>query len=176
MDRADRYLKIATLTVMDKSYEVSTLVADPKNSCRGIIKLPASLVERNVLVKLRDSNPTIKILAARRMGSTDSILVTFEGSKVSFYIDYLRTDLRCRPYRQKVEACSRCRQLGHRQDVCPNVTIYVSVQNAARQILLRTTAAPLLASSATEHMRLVHQSADFVTNHGHRPPHHQKLN
>ncbi|KAH7964956.1 hypothetical protein HPB49_002636 [Dermacentor silvarum] len=123
MDRADRYLKIATLTIMDKSYEVSTHVADPKNSCRGIIKLPASLVEGNVLVKLRDSNPTIKILAARRMGSTDSILVTFEGSKVPFYIDYLRTDLRCRPYRQKVEACARCRQLGHRQDVCPNVTI-----------------------------------------------------
>ncbi|KAH7985330.1 hypothetical protein HPB49_026480 [Dermacentor silvarum] len=132
MDRADRYLKIATLTIMDKSYEVSTHVADPKNSCRGIIKLPASLVEGNVLVKLRDSNPTIKILAARRMGSTDSILVTFEGSKVPFYIDYLRTDLRCRPYRQKVEACARCRQLGHRQDVCPNVTICLSKMRHAR--------------------------------------------
>ncbi|KAH7940720.1 hypothetical protein HPB49_004420 [Dermacentor silvarum] len=56
MDRADRYFKIVTLTIMDKSYEVSTHVADPKNSCRGIIKLPASLVEGNVLVKLRDSN------------------------------------------------------------------------------------------------------------------------
>ncbi|KAH7933323.1 hypothetical protein HPB49_011550 [Dermacentor silvarum] len=43
--------------------------------------------------------------------------------QVPFYIDYLRTDLRCRPYRQKVEACAKCRQLGHRQDVCPNVTI-----------------------------------------------------
>ncbi|KAH7959999.1 hypothetical protein HPB49_016065 [Dermacentor silvarum] len=160
---------------MDKSYEVSTHVADPKNSCRGSIKLPASLVEGNVLVKLRDSNPTIKILAARKMGSTNSILVTFEGSKVPFYIDYLHTDLRCRSYRQKVEACAKCRQLGHHQDVCPNGQ-YVSAQNAARQILLRTTAAPLLASSATEHMRLVHQSADFVTNHGHRFPHHQKLN
>ncbi|KAH7959714.1 hypothetical protein HPB49_013299 [Dermacentor silvarum] len=85
MDRADRYLKIATLTNMGKSYEVSTNVADPKNWCRGIIKLPASLVEGNLLVKLRDSNRTIKILAARRMGSTDSILVTFEGSKVPFY-------------------------------------------------------------------------------------------
>ncbi|KAH7958684.1 hypothetical protein HPB49_004293 [Dermacentor silvarum] len=106
-----------------KSYEVSTHVADPENSCRGVIKLPASLVEGNVLVKLRDSNPTMKILAARRIGSTDSILVTFEGSKVPFYIDYLRTDLRCRPYRQKVEACAKCRQFGHCQGVCPNVTI-----------------------------------------------------
>ncbi|KAH7954990.1 hypothetical protein HPB49_023682 [Dermacentor silvarum] len=108
---------------MGKSYEVSTHVADPKNSCRGIIKLPASLVEGNVLVNLRDSNPTINILAARKMGSTDSFLVTFEGSKFPFYIDYLRTDLCCRRYRQNVEACAKCRKLGHRKDVCPNVTI-----------------------------------------------------
>ncbi|KAH7933459.1 hypothetical protein HPB49_012850 [Dermacentor silvarum] len=81
MDRAERYLKIATLTIMDKRYEVSTHVADPKNSCRAIIKLPASLVKGNVLVNLRDCNPTIKILAARRMGFTDSILVTFESSR-----------------------------------------------------------------------------------------------
>ncbi|KAH7965207.1 hypothetical protein HPB49_004700 [Dermacentor silvarum] len=84
MDRADRYLKIATLIIMEKSYEVSTQVADPETSCTGIIKLPASLVEGNVLVNLRDSNTTIKIQAARRMGSTNSILVTFEGSKVPF--------------------------------------------------------------------------------------------
>ncbi|KAH7961300.1 hypothetical protein HPB52_007074 [Rhipicephalus sanguineus] len=122
MDRADRYLKIATLTIMGKSYEVSTHVADPENSCKGIIKLPASLVERNVLANLRESNPAINILTARRMGTTDFILVTFEGLRVPFYIDYLRTDLRCRPYRQKVEACTKCRQLGHRQDVCPNAT------------------------------------------------------
>ncbi|KAH7987774.1 hypothetical protein HPB52_025545 [Rhipicephalus sanguineus] len=114
MDRADRYLKIAT--------QVSTHVADPKNSCKGIIKLPASLVEGNVLANLRESNPAINILTARRMGTTDFILVTFEGLREGFYIDYLRTDLRCRPYRQKVEACTKCRQLGHRKDVCPNAT------------------------------------------------------
>ncbi|KAH7979461.1 hypothetical protein HPB49_009479 [Dermacentor silvarum] len=77
MDRADRYLKIATLTIMGKSYEVSTHVADPKNKCKGIIKLPASLVKVNVLDNLRDSNPTINILPVQRMGSTDSTLVTF---------------------------------------------------------------------------------------------------
>ncbi|KAH7938465.1 hypothetical protein HPB49_023864 [Dermacentor silvarum] len=98
-------------------------VADPENSCRGIIKLPVSLVEGNVLAILCDSNLTINLLAAQRMGSTDSILVTFEGSKIPFYIDYLRTDLHCRSYRQKVKACTKCRQLGHRQDVCPNVAI-----------------------------------------------------
>ncbi|KAH7972976.1 hypothetical protein HPB52_019811 [Rhipicephalus sanguineus] len=56
------------------------------------------------------------------MDTTDFILVTFEGLRVPFYIDYLGTDLRCRPYRQKVESCTKCRQLGHRQDVCPNAT------------------------------------------------------
>ncbi|KAH7948485.1 hypothetical protein HPB52_022995 [Rhipicephalus sanguineus] len=122
MDRADRYLKTATLAIMDKSYEVSTHVADPKNSCKGIIKLPASLLEGNVLANLRESNPAINILTTRRMGTTDFIRVTFEDLRVPFYIDYLRTGLRCRPYRQKVEACTKCRQLGRRKDVCPNAT------------------------------------------------------
>ncbi|KAH7951454.1 hypothetical protein HPB52_009359 [Rhipicephalus sanguineus] len=74
MDRADRYLKIATITIMDKSYDVST---------HGIIKLPASLVEGNVLANLRESNPAINILTAPRMGTTDFILVAFEGLRIS---------------------------------------------------------------------------------------------
>ncbi|KAH7960739.1 hypothetical protein HPB49_022708 [Dermacentor silvarum] len=175
MDRADRYLKIATLTNWARATRSPRTWQIPKNTCRGIIKLPASLVEGNLLVKLRDSNRTIKILAARRMGSTDSILVTFEGSKAPFYIDYLRTVLRYRPYGQKVEACATCWQLGHGQDVCPNVTICLCPKCGTPDPP-EDHSSPLLASSATVHMRLVHQSGDFVTNHGNSPPHHQKLN
>ncbi|KAH7937602.1 hypothetical protein HPB49_013550 [Dermacentor silvarum] len=88
MDRADRYLKIATLTIMYKSYEVSTHVADPKNSCRGIIKLPASLVEGNPLpakrknAEITDTNNSIEyaiFVLSERMTTLENKVVALEN-------------------------------------------------------------------------------------------------
>ncbi|KAL1422814.1 hypothetical protein MTO96_021715 [Rhipicephalus appendiculatus] len=60
--------------------------------------------------------------AARRLGTTETILVVFRGSRVPFYFNYEGCTLRCLPFRLKVEAsCTRCRKIGHRQDVCPSV-------------------------------------------------------
>ncbi|KAH7967754.1 hypothetical protein HPB52_002160 [Rhipicephalus sanguineus] len=58
--------------------------------------------------------------AARRLGTTETILVVLRGSRVPFYINYEGCTLRCLPFRLKVEACTRCRKIGHRQDVCPS--------------------------------------------------------
>ncbi|KAG0443638.1 hypothetical protein HPB47_014689 [Ixodes persulcatus] len=61
-----------------------------------------------------------RILHARMLGNSTSAVVTFEGIHVPFYIKAYGLFTRCRPYRQTVQCCSLCGELGHRQDVCPN--------------------------------------------------------
>ncbi|KAM7298867.1 venom metalloproteinase antarease-like TtrivMP_A [Ixodes scapularis] len=54
------------------------------------------------------------------LGNSRSAVVTFEETHVPFYIKAYGLFTHCRPYRQTVQCCSLCGELGHRQDVCPN--------------------------------------------------------
>ncbi|KAH7960718.1 hypothetical protein HPB49_022523 [Dermacentor silvarum] len=119
MDRADSYNTIPTLNFNGTTYEVATHVADPSDTCRGVILLPIDSPEQAILPTLISYNPDLTVGSARRLGNTESILITFQGKRVPYYINYEGCALRCIPYRQKIEACTRCRKVGHRQDVCP---------------------------------------------------------
>nr|XP_054918942.1 uncharacterized protein LOC129380847 [Dermacentor andersoni] len=66
--------------------------------------------------------PNIDYWGCTTLGNTDTIMVIFQGKIIPFYVNYDGCALRCRPFRQKVEACTRCRGIGHRQDVCTNAT------------------------------------------------------
>ncbi|XP_075750791.1 uncharacterized protein LOC142817621 [Rhipicephalus microplus] len=120
MDRADLYHNIRTLKFNGVPYEVVTHVADPVDSCRGRFHLPLDYADEEILPTLQRCNPAMTIGAARRLSTTETILVVFRGTHVPFYINYEGCTLRCRPFRLKVEACTRCRKIGHRQDVCPS--------------------------------------------------------
>ncbi|KAG0423515.1 hypothetical protein HPB47_000745 [Ixodes persulcatus] len=61
-----------------------------------------------------------RILHARMLGNSTSAVVTFEGIHVPFYIKAYGHFTRCRPYRQTVQCCCLCGELGRRQDVCAN--------------------------------------------------------
>lgn len=73
-----------------------------------------------------------RILHARMLGKSTSAVVTFEGIHVPFYIKAYGLFTRCRPYRQTVQCCSLCGELGHRQDVCPNPDTTVCAQCHAK--------------------------------------------
>ncbi|KAH9367487.1 hypothetical protein HPB48_018267 [Haemaphysalis longicornis] len=62
------------------------------------------------------------------LGTSTSAVVTFEGPHVPFYIKAYGLFTRCRPYRQTVQCCSLCGELGHRRDVCPNPDAPVCAQ------------------------------------------------
>ncbi|KAH9370395.1 hypothetical protein HPB48_018573 [Haemaphysalis longicornis] len=61
-----------------------------------------------------------RIIDARMLGASTSAVIAFEGPHVPFYIKAYGHFTRCRPYRQTVQCCSRCGELGHRRVVCPN--------------------------------------------------------
>ncbi|KAH9381246.1 hypothetical protein HPB48_014443 [Haemaphysalis longicornis] len=62
------------------------------------------------------------------LGASSSVVITFEGLHVPFYVKAYGILTRCRPYRQTIQCCSVCGQLGHRQDVCPNPDTPVCAQ------------------------------------------------
>ncbi|KAH8028106.1 hypothetical protein HPB51_013153 [Rhipicephalus microplus] len=122
LDRADLYHGIRLLNFNGTPHEVATHVADPVDTCRGTVLLPSDYSEDEIISTLRRCNPKLTIGGARRLGSTETILIIFQGKIVPYYVHYDGCALRCRPFRQKVEACTRCRQIGHRQDVCTNTS------------------------------------------------------
>ncbi|KAH7979046.1 hypothetical protein HPB49_007896 [Dermacentor silvarum] len=157
MDRADSYNTIRTLNFNGTTYEVATPVADPSDTCRGVILLPIDSPEQAILPTLISYNPDLTVGSARRLGNTESILITFQGKRVPYYINYEGCALRCIPYRQKIEACTRCRKVGHRQDVCPfstdtRSTLDPSMDHDCKPVCIvtvHTLRAPSCASSAT---------------------------
>ncbi|KAH7961140.1 hypothetical protein HPB52_003235 [Rhipicephalus sanguineus] len=112
---------LTSLTIGDHTYPCVAYVAAPPGATRGVIsnafddETPTQLYE-----DLVRRNPEYTILAARRMGKTHSVLITFDANEVPHSIKYMRAIHRYTPYRGSPDACTNCRQPGHRYDVCPN--------------------------------------------------------
>ncbi|KAH7970420.1 hypothetical protein HPB49_006723 [Dermacentor silvarum] len=109
MDRIDTYLRVKSLTIAGKTHEVVVHPTSPQDSCKGICALPIDTKEAEILPYLRQANPEPLVLHARRMGKSETILVTFLGKKVPFYVQYAHFWLRCAPFRKK--ACVKCKQI-----------------------------------------------------------------
>ncbi|KAH7965094.1 hypothetical protein HPB49_003308 [Dermacentor silvarum] len=102
-----------------RTHEVVVHPTSPQDSCKGIFSLPVDIKEAEILPHLGQANPEPAVLHARRMGKIETILVTFLGKKVPFYVQYAHCWLRCTPFRQK--AYVKCTQIGHRPDVRSNL-------------------------------------------------------
>ncbi|KAH6947755.1 hypothetical protein HPB50_021131 [Hyalomma asiaticum] len=117
--RSFRYGSIRNITVEERTYETFAYKSTPDNTSRGVIsgvgreepeeQITPSLVNKH--------NPTI--MAAHRLGNSESVVILFEGNKVPRYVKYGGFVTKCTLYRQHREVCITCGQIGHRRDVCP---------------------------------------------------------
>lgn len=119
LQRAACYSKVETLTLGNKSHGISAYATPPEDSAKGVIhNIPdtdsADDITRS-LVNRR--NPTI--LQARRLGSSNTAIIVFEGVRVPHYVYYRGAEYRCFLHKKKHEVCDRCGRFGHRTDVCP---------------------------------------------------------
>ncbi|KAH7943992.1 hypothetical protein HPB52_014169 [Rhipicephalus sanguineus] len=105
---------LTSLHIGDYTCPCAAYVAAPPGATRGD-ETPTQLYQ-----DLVRRNPEHTILAARRMGKTHSILITFDANEVPHSGKYMGAIHRCTPYRGSPDACTSCRQPGHRYDVCPN--------------------------------------------------------
>ncbi|KAG0434421.1 hypothetical protein HPB47_019119 [Ixodes persulcatus] len=64
--------------------------------------------------------PPHRVLSARPMGSSGSILITFDGPTLPSHVLYDILEKRVFEYKPKVVVCSQCHDIGHKHDICPN--------------------------------------------------------
>ncbi|CAN7947712.1 unnamed protein product, partial [Ixodes pacificus] len=123
-ERARKLCSVNAILVKGKQYEFAAHVSAPASTTAGIIfNIPEEDSQAEINRVLIKSNPDLPILAAKRLGETNAVQILFNGPKVPFWVRYRPATYRCTPYRQNTEACTKCWQKGHRQDVCPHQII-----------------------------------------------------
>ncbi|KAG0444843.1 hypothetical protein HPB47_013321 [Ixodes persulcatus] len=119
--------EITTLQLGTTTQEVLPYLKPLPGTVRGVIHgLDQGTTTEQLPYILAPNGPSI--LHARMLGASTSAIVDFEGPHVPFYIKAYGLFKRCRPYRQTVQCCSLCGDLGHRRDVCPTPDTLVCAQ------------------------------------------------
>lgn len=110
--------KIKKLTIDGNSYEVASYAPAPDNSCKGVIhNIDLDTTPDTVLKRIED--PGYEVLTCRRLGNTETMVITFCGNRVPYYVNYSGIPVRCYLYKRTVPYCRKCNETGHREDVCP---------------------------------------------------------
>ncbi|KAL1468353.1 hypothetical protein MTO96_005454 [Rhipicephalus appendiculatus] len=116
----DRYVRMRQLRIRQIVYEVNAYETAPDNTAKGVIRgIPIEDGPQELDRKIVNSR-NLTALAAKRIGTTTTVIVAFDGLKVPSLVRYGATLLRCSLYRKKIDVCYKCGHLGHRMDVCPN--------------------------------------------------------
>ncbi|KAL1442948.1 hypothetical protein MTO96_046168 [Rhipicephalus appendiculatus] len=114
-------VQLKELVLQTTTYPVAAYIAPPPAAVRGVISQAYwEETPEQMLQDLQTRNPDADIIAARRMGRTLSILITFAHGPVPHTIRYMSVVYRCTQYKGSPDACTNCRQPGHRYDVCPH--------------------------------------------------------
>ncbi|KAH9361698.1 hypothetical protein HPB48_005149 [Haemaphysalis longicornis] len=114
-----RLLNIRSFLLASTEVPATTYEASPTDSCRSVIHgVPAGTSSHELLSHLISTGAPI--IKARMMGSTETALITFEGSFVPRYVLYYQAEYRCHPEPPKAQFCQRCpcHKIGQRKDVC----------------------------------------------------------
>ncbi|KAL1434648.1 hypothetical protein MTO96_011512 [Rhipicephalus appendiculatus] len=114
------YCTVQEIILTKQRHPVTTYLAPPGNTCRGVIRgVDADFTDADLQRMLRtDRNP--KVLGARRIKSTTTVIILFDGQKVPNYVYCGPIMYRCTLYKLQIDTCRNCGRVGHRQDVCPH--------------------------------------------------------
>ncbi|KAH7986546.1 hypothetical protein HPB52_024880 [Rhipicephalus sanguineus] len=117
---AKAYNTVASLIIDNVTYEVNAYMAAPNNTSKGVIRDIDPTLDQDELTRLivQPRNPTV--IGARRIKSTSSVIVLFDGLKVPEYVKCGPSLVKCSLYRRQTDICYACGRLGHRADVCPS--------------------------------------------------------
>lgn len=124
-ERAHRYSDIRRLIIDTQAYEVYAYGAAPDNTVKGVIhNIPLEDTQEDIDRHITNSYNS-KIIAAHRIGSSEAVVVLFQGDKVPTQVKYAGVMIKCTVYKQHREVCRTCGLVGHRKDVCPTPNITV---------------------------------------------------
>ncbi|KAH9367299.1 hypothetical protein HPB48_011926 [Haemaphysalis longicornis] len=111
-------LSLSHVRLHGKTISIKPYARSPPISCLGVIhNVGGHFTPPQIMQELESY--TTDILAARMMGSTQSVLITFAGTVIPRFVYFKRVAFRCRPHKPKPPTCTRCLALGHRAHQCP---------------------------------------------------------
>ncbi|KAH7949931.1 hypothetical protein HPB49_017140 [Dermacentor silvarum] len=110
--------KMQKITIGATTYDIASYGISPDNSCKGVIYNIDHDTTPEMLLK-RIESPGYEALTCRRLGNTTTMVITFLGKTVPYYIEFSGLLLRCYLYKRTVPHCRTCNETGHREDVCP---------------------------------------------------------
>ncbi|KAG0432639.1 hypothetical protein HPB47_020649 [Ixodes persulcatus] len=111
--------RVEAISIGSAIYEVSSYLAAPDNTCKGIIRNIDLELDHEQLRSLIVQPRNPKALKAKRIKNSTTVVILFDGLKVPNYVMCGLSMLRCTLYRRQTEVCYACGRLGHRADVCP---------------------------------------------------------
>ncbi|KAH9374754.1 hypothetical protein HPB48_011353 [Haemaphysalis longicornis] len=110
--------KSKKLSIDGTSYGIASYAPFPDNSCEGVIhNIDFDTTPDTVLKRIED--PDYEILTCRRLGNTETMVTTFCGKQVSYYVNCSGILVWCYLYQRTVPYCRKCDETGHREYVCP---------------------------------------------------------
>ncbi|KAH7960103.1 hypothetical protein HPB49_016960 [Dermacentor silvarum] len=110
--------KMQKIAIGATTYDIASYGISPDNSCKGVIYNIDHDTTPEMLLK-RIESPGYEALTCRRLGNTTTMVITFLGKTVPYYIEFSGLLLRCYLYKRTVPHCRTCNETGHREDVWP---------------------------------------------------------
>ncbi|KAH8034585.1 hypothetical protein HPB51_025783 [Rhipicephalus microplus] len=121
---APHLLSLTSLELNVKQVNIQPYAPSPPISCFGVIQNVGGHFTSSQLLHDLESF-TSHLLAARMMGSSKSILITFAGTVIPRFVYFKRVSFRCRPHKPKPPTCTRCLAIGRRSHQCPQHSVLI---------------------------------------------------
>ncbi|KAH7960420.1 hypothetical protein HPB49_019368 [Dermacentor silvarum] len=118
IELVSRLLSVESIMLAGRIYAVAPYLAVLINFCSGVFDGVAPDATPEKLLRDVDCYRA-DILLARRMGNSNSALITFAGMHIPFSVYYQRLEFRCRPHKPRALHCTICLRYGHHMCACP---------------------------------------------------------
>ncbi|KAH9377688.1 hypothetical protein HPB48_013961 [Haemaphysalis longicornis] len=104
--------EIKKLTIDGNSYEVASYAPSPDNSCKGVIhNIDLDTTPDTVLKRIED--PSYEVLTCRRLGNTETMVITFCGKRVPYYVNSVVPRFAATSTKEGFPS-PKCNETGHR--------------------------------------------------------------
>lgn len=132
-----KILQLTQVNIAGTTRPARAYLATSQANTKGVVHgIPASVPEEEFQRELEVQGANI--LQVRRIGTSNSLLITVEGSTLPRYALYSRLVIRMHPYRPRSLLCVHCYTIGHRADVCPNKISFVTCPTCSTNLPLET--------------------------------------
>ncbi|KAG0437226.1 hypothetical protein HPB47_017546 [Ixodes persulcatus] len=120
---ADKFLYLRQILVLNKQHPILAYKTSGNNTGKGVIYgIQMSVPDEEIQHELEIQGT--KVIEARKTGSSHSVLIVMEGTRLPRFALYSRVVIRLHPYTPRSLFCNNCATIGHRADVCPNKLHY----------------------------------------------------